>query len=525
MNKIIRFMLVALLAAGLTAWSRSAAHAQGIIVSISPSGTITTSTPTYTWARVDGATQYELQLSSQDTTIIYTKTVNASDCGAAENCVTTPTTTLVVGSYTWQVRAMLADAWQDYSAATAFTLINPIPTPIAPSGMLSDTTPTYTWAKIYGASQYQVQLFKSTALVYTRNIPASACGSSTNCVSTPTIVLPRATYSWKVRAMTVGTWQAFSPAKIFTIVPIPTPISPGGLTPDTTPTFTWTKISGASQYQYQLFKGAALVYTQNIPANTCGSTTNCVNTPTSVLPLGYYHWKVRAMLAGAWQIYSAPQTFTLDWGFNSQFTTNASGWTPLNGSWTIANGDYTSLGLEGKSVSSAHIANYTNFTYEVKMMRTGCVFCANSLYFRGSPAPLTSDGEWNNTYKFGFTSDGNYFLQYRQNGVYHWIKVWTYSASIHKNDWNTLKIVMQGAYAQFFINGTRVMYGNLPLFNTGRVGVGYSRDVYQAGDMLYVDYATLTSIAPASSPSSEGINLNTLSPLDATSVANPNMAP
>ena len=56
--------------------------------------------------------------------------------------------------------------------------------------------------------------------------------------------------------MVGGVWKAYSAFKTFTVkVPVPTPQSPTGTITDTTPTYKWTKVTGATQYRYQLVTG------------------------------------------------------------------------------------------------------------------------------------------------------------------------------------------------------------------------------------------------------------------------------
>jgi inhibitor of cysteine peptidase len=204
----------------------------------------------------------------------------------------------------------------------------PIPTLLAPAGTITDTTPTYKWSKVTGATQYQYQLFQGATLIYTKTVASGACGATTNCVNTPANVLPYAAYTWKARAFVGGVWKAFSAAKAFTITNIPTPLTPVGAVTDTTPTYTFSKIAGATQYQYQLFKGATLIYTKAVTAAACGATTNCVNTPTNVLTAGAYTWKVRAMLGGVWKAFSAAKAFTIISGpVNGNFESGSTGWT------------------------------------------------------------------------------------------------------------------------------------------------------------------------------------------------------
>jgi hypothetical protein len=75
------------------------------------------------------------------------------------------------------------------------------------------------------------------------------------------------------------------------------------------PTYVWTQISGATQYQYQLKKGTSTVYVKTVDSGACGSLT-CSNTSPTVLGLGItYKWRVRANVGGTWQAYSPFITF------------------------------------------------------------------------------------------------------------------------------------------------------------------------------------------------------------------------
>lgn len=97
----------------------------------------------------------------------------------------------------------------------------------------------------------------------------------------------------------------------FPVPVIPDPIAPTGSTTDKTPTYKWSRIAGATQYRYQLMKGATLVYTKAVTSSACGVIV-CTNTPTTVLGVSnLYKWRVQAFVGGVWQAYSAYKTFTI----------------------------------------------------------------------------------------------------------------------------------------------------------------------------------------------------------------------
>jgi hypothetical protein len=72
----------------------------------------------------------------------------------------------------------------------------------------------------------------------------------------------------------------------------------------------WEKLDKATKYQYQLLKGTQVIHTETVLSSTCGAT-RCSSTPTTVLALGTYKWKVRAWIGGVWKSYSPTMTFKL----------------------------------------------------------------------------------------------------------------------------------------------------------------------------------------------------------------------
>ncbi|OGN84856.1 MAG: hypothetical protein A2X27_14890 [Chloroflexi bacterium GWD2_49_16] len=279
---------------------------------------------------------------------------------------------------------------------------------------------------------------------------------------------------------------------------VPTPQTPTGTITDPTPTYTWTKLSGAALYRYALYQGTTLKYALTVNPTTCGSSsTTCSNTPATVLSNGAYTWKVRAYMGGVWNAYSANKSFTVaSSAFVSQFTSDASGWIPQNGSWSVASGFYQTPGLANKYVSSRHKYNYDTFTYQVKLSRTGCANCPYGLYFNGAPLPLGSNGSWNNGYYFFIADTGRYHIGKYDGGVWHSLVDWTPSALISTSS-NILKVTYNSSthYVQFFINGTRVIYGYYSGFTSGMVGVIIYQDA-SVGNRLFVDYAVLALSAP-----------------------------
>ena len=182
---------------------------------ISPSGTITDTTPVYKWSRVSGATLYQLQLNN-GSTVIYVRNISPADCGSATNCVVSFSTVLTGGNYTWKVRAQINSVWKGYSPSLSFAYAS-VPKPFEPQGIISIITPTFKWSKVAGASKYEVHVLQGGTLINLFFVNSSSCGSTTNCVSTPGYELSDGSYTWNVRAMINGYWMGTSTAKAFTL--------------------------------------------------------------------------------------------------------------------------------------------------------------------------------------------------------------------------------------------------------------------------------------------------------------------
>lgn len=280
----------------------------GVPVPTAPKGTIFVLTPTYKWSKVTSATQYQIVLY-QGLVTKYTRLVASSACGTT-TCSNTPITVLAAGAYTWKVQAMVSGVWKPLSTALAFTVVNVIPTPISPSGATADATPLFKWSKITGATQYQFMVFKNTAILYSKTLPASVCPTTT-CAYTPTNIINLGSYTWKVRALYAGAWRSYSAVKPFSIVtPVPTLVSPAGTWGVATPTYKWNLVPGATSYQLKLFKGTTLIYNKTATAAACNTST-CSLATTQILPLGIYTWKAQAKIDGLWKSFSPVKSFTI----------------------------------------------------------------------------------------------------------------------------------------------------------------------------------------------------------------------
>ena len=137
--------------------------------------------------------------------------------------------------------------------------------------------------------------------------------------------------------------------------------------------------------------------------------------------------------------------------------------------------------------------SFSDFDYQVRMKREGCNSCANTVFVRGTPAPLWDQNRWNNGLLFQYTRNGNYSVWKYQSGKLSPFRTGPPALSINPLDaWNTVRVVGNGSKLYLYMNGTLVWVGSDSSFSTGKVGIG----TYSSGasnDRLLVDWAALTT--------------------------------
>jgi RHS repeat-associated protein len=183
----------------------------------SPSGSVATSTPTFTWSASSGptaATSYLLQLMNGATTV-YQPTYTPGQASCGTTCSVTPTTALTAGTYTWSVKAMNA-AGSTWSSSLSFTYgsVPAPPTLVSPSGPMTTVTPTFVWNVSAGATEYWIDVRNAsnvakyqallTASVYCQGQQGQLCQVS------PGVTLAAGDFTWAVQAKnSAGTnWSA-----------------------------------------------------------------------------------------------------------------------------------------------------------------------------------------------------------------------------------------------------------------------------------------------------------------------------
>ncbi len=196
-----------------------------ILTTPSPSETLNTSTPSFDWQDVYGATEYQMQIAdTNDFSSLLVDTI-------VSNSAYQHLTLMNNGRYYWRVRAGVPYSyWSEirmFVISPSVTLISPLPNEI-----LSTRTPFFDWQDVENATEYEIQIdetqkFSSPidTIVYISEYQMPSPG------------LNEGTYFWRVRAgLPYGQW---SEVRRFTIEvvqpgwqrknPIPTNVSGKGV--------------------------------------------------------------------------------------------------------------------------------------------------------------------------------------------------------------------------------------------------------------------------------------------------------
>lgn len=198
---------------------------------------------------------------------------------------------------TWHVYAedndnSRAGQWSDLYDVT----ITGCPAPSAPSlssppngSSTYDTTPTFSWDNVSGATSYRIQVDDDPGF----GLPdIDQTVSDTNY--TPGTDLVSDIHYWRVRAINAcgeGNWTALWSITILCIPDAPDLASPpnGSIVSDTTPTFSWDSVNGAISYHILVDDNASFSSPEISQTTTVTSYT-----PITVLTTTTYYWKVQA---------------------------------------------------------------------------------------------------------------------------------------------------------------------------------------------------------------------------------------
>ena len=254
------------------------------MISPAAGSTLTGASPTFTWTSVTGATDYSVWIGSA---------LGTADLGNVVQATTSYTATLPVTGNTIYVRlwTLLGGVWQaiDYTykeAALVATMTSPTPGSTLPGASVA-----FTWAAATGATSYSLWIGSTAGAVDLGNVVVAA-PTVTATVNLP----PNGTLVYvRLWSLIGGVWEyldyTYAAANFHMITP-----APASTLLNTSPTFTWTPLTGATQYSLWLGSTAGAADVGNvILANTSYAAANV---PANG---GVLYVRLWALSGGVWQ--------------------------------------------------------------------------------------------------------------------------------------------------------------------------------------------------------------------------------
>jgi hypothetical protein len=112
-------------AGGNGPWSTAKDFSLGVAILSSPSGSIDTATPTYTWSANSNVTYYRLWVSGPCGNTVINKWYTAENANCNEStCSATPDTKLAFGAHKWWIQTYNSAGYGPWSVDTSFQLTN-----------------------------------------------------------------------------------------------------------------------------------------------------------------------------------------------------------------------------------------------------------------------------------------------------------------------------------------------------------------------------------------------------------------
>jgi len=198
------------------------------------------------------------------------------------------------------------------SSAMVKNFVGALPTS-SPSGVITDTQPTYTWEIVKDVLRYHLLINGPSGNIVDQWYEKDAICSNDVCMVKPEVTLVIGNYAWQVQTYNPNGTTAFVGENNFTVskVGVATPISPAQIISEKAPSFVWSLVAGAGKYHLVVNSSATTVMDAWFEANKVCTASNCSAKSGMDLASGTYKWKVQAwspISEGAW---SEAKEFTI----------------------------------------------------------------------------------------------------------------------------------------------------------------------------------------------------------------------
>lgn len=270
-----------------------------------PTATTPSSKPTITWNALTGALRYDVWISNLSTGV----NSFVRDIKVPGTSFVTPEN-LGIGHYRVWVRAIdqveVAGYWsvgRDFFVNTPVTITSPTPNTV----IASSSFPTITWSAVPDAVKYELWVNNlTTGQLQVINRAGATALTTTSYVATEN--LPSGTYKIWVRGLNAsgeaGLWSLPTTHTVLAQPVITQPVVSG--TFDSTPTFAWTAVTGATSYDLWV----ADAKTKVVVLRDKFVKTTSLTATTDIPPGAYIVW-VRAQSGNSFSAWSNPSALSI----------------------------------------------------------------------------------------------------------------------------------------------------------------------------------------------------------------------
>ncbi len=201
--------------------SQSTNVTPGVVQLTAPSGTVSESSPQFTWKSASNCDWYLLWINKGGQ-YFFKDWYRASDITSGSTCTVKPSVTLAAGSYSWLVEGYREPNYGDWSSTMSFTVAaSSTGTPdaaslMSPSGTISNFSPTFKWQPVSGATWYQLQINDSSGTMYKDWYSDAQVRSGSTC-SASVALTKSDKYQWWIRSWNGTSYSDWSEPMSFTL--------------------------------------------------------------------------------------------------------------------------------------------------------------------------------------------------------------------------------------------------------------------------------------------------------------------
>lgn len=227
---------------------------------VSPADTLGDTTPRYTWNAVVDASYYYLWVNDvSGNRIKQWYTADEVGCGGGSGICSVEPTIEVKGESQWWIQTWNSFGHGPWSSAKAFQVAGLAPAIVSlrtpNNDIANDTTPSYVWEAVVGATYYYLWVDDSTGnrVKHWYSAGESGCVDGTGTCSVTPAIEVKGDSEWWVQSWNFFGFGPWSAGQVFSVTGSPpgavTLLSPAGSGVATLPTYRWNAVPWSTWYQ------------------------------------------------------------------------------------------------------------------------------------------------------------------------------------------------------------------------------------------------------------------------------------